>query len=166
MRILVISDSHGLEMNDEIIKLEKCDINVHCGDSQLMKNDRDMKQFDMIARGNCDFDRNYQINDVAEYNGLRLMVTHGHYYDVNYSMNSLLNAAMDKEVDIAFYGHTHVVNTMYENGVLIVNPGSLRQSRSTYPQTYMVVEVLTDKFVIIINDASTYLDYESIEITK
>ncbi len=166
MRILVISDSHGLELNQEIIELEQCDLNIHCGDSQLMKNDRDMKQFDMIARGNCDFDRNYQINEVLDVNGLRLMVTHGHYFDVNYSMNSLLNAAMDKEIDIVFYGHTHVVNTLYKNGVLIVNPGSLRQSRSQYPRTYMIVEVLSDKFVITIKDASTYLEYETIEITK
>ncbi len=166
MRILVISDSHGLEINNEIIDFEQCDISVHCGDSQLMADDQEMKRFDLRARGNCDFDRNYQINEVKDYNGLKLMVTHGHYFDVNFSLASLRNAAIDKGVDIVFYGHTHVVNASYENGVLIVNPGSIRQSRSTYPVSYMIVEVTTDSFNIIIKDAKSYTEIETITITK
>ncbi len=166
MRILVISDSHSLEKNQKIIDLENCDFNVHCGDSQLMSNDPDMKSFDMTCRGNCDFDRNYQISEVKDLNGLKLMVTHGHYFDVNYSLSSLRLAAIEKDVDVAFYGHTHVVNVDYQNNVLIINPGSLRQSRSAYPTTYVVLEMLADKFIVNIKDASSYQLIEQKIINK
>lgn len=166
MRILVISDSHGLEINNEIIDLEKCDLKVHCGDSQLMRNNHEMEGFDLLARGNCDLDRNYAVDDIKEIQGLRLMATHGHYYDVNYSLQSLVKVAINEQIDIVFYGHTHVVNTQFEKGVLIINPGSIRQSRSAYPTTYIVVEVLSDQFIIEIKDASSYTTIDTIIITK
>lgn len=166
MRILIISDSHGLEINNEIINFEQCDYQVHCGDSQLMMDNQEMKQFNLMVRGNCDFDQNYPLEAIKEINGLRLMASHGHCYGVNYSLSQLRDAALKQQIDIVFYGHTHVVNVNYENGVLIVNPGSIRQSRSSYPETYMLLEVTAQEFIITIKNAKTYQVVETKKITK
>ena len=42
MRILIVSDSHSKVCNQTIAELNKCDINVHCGDSQLSFFNKDL----------------------------------------------------------------------------------------------------------------------------
>ncbi|SPZ98601.1 phosphoesterase family protein [Staphylococcus aureus] len=42
----------------------------------------------------------------------------------------------------AFYGHTHVAKYEYINGVHVINPGSISQSRSSMEESY--AEVLID----------------------
>lgn len=166
MKILVISDSHGLHNNQELIEFENCDVNIHAGDSQLMYKDQDMQGFDVKIRGNCDFDNTYEVSELVEIIGHRIFVTHGHQYDVNFGLAHLLNEAKVNTAKIAVYGHTHVVNAVYEDNILILNPGSTRQSRSSYPKTYLILEIKADRYVVTIKDAESYTEIEQLEFIK
>ncbi len=166
MKILIISDSHGLETNQEIISYENCDIAFHLGDSQLMANDRDLNQFNVKVRGNCDFDRNFPVSEVVEVSGLRFFLTHGHYYDVNYDLESLKQEAQLNNCNFALYGHTHVVNVENEEGLVTLNPGSTRKSRSNYPETYMVLEITATEYVISLKNAKSLMEIENYKITR
>ena len=42
--------------------------------------------------------------------------------------------------DIALYGHTHIANILYEDGIYIVNPGSCSQSRNG-KESYAVIDI-------------------------
>ncbi len=166
MKILIISDSHGLENNQEIINYENCDIALHLGDSQLMANDRDLSQFDVKVRGNCDFDRNFPISEVIEIADLRFFLTHGHYYDVNYGLSSLKNEAKLNHCDFALYGHTHVVNVDIEDEVVVLNPGSTRKSRSQYPESYMVLNITTTEYIISLKNAKSLMEIKNYKIPR
>ncbi len=166
MKILVISDSHGLHNNQELIDFENCDVNIHAGDSQLMYNDQDMKDFDVKVRGNCDFDRSFDISELVNIGNIKFFITHGHYYDVNFGLSQLINEAKLNNAQVAIYGHTHVVNASFDDGVLVLNPGSTRQSRSSYPKTYMVLEVNPDGYKISLKDANSFLELEKMEFKR
>ncbi len=166
MKILVISDSHGLSNNQELIEFENCDVNIHAGDSQLMMKDSDMKNFDVKVRGNCDFDQNYEISEVFLAENTKFFVTHGHYYDVNFSLVQLQNEAKLNQADIAVYGHTHVLNATYDAGLLTLNPGSTRQSRSRYQETYMILEITTNMYKVTVKDAKFYTEIEQMEFKR
>ncbi len=166
MKILVISDSHGLENNQEIISYENCNVAFHLGDSQLMANDRDLSQFNVKVRGNCDFDRNFTISEVVEISGLRFFLTHGHYYDVNYDLENLKKEAQLNHCNFALYGHTHVVNIDTDNDLITLNPGSTRKSRSHYPETYMVLKITATEYIISLKNAKSLMEIENYKITR
>lgn len=165
MKLLVISDSHGYKINNEIIDFENCDYNIHCGDSQLAYSDSEMRNFDLKVQGNCDFDKNYPKQDFLNTKYGKIMATHGHYFSVNYGLTDLARFAENEGCSIAFYGHTHVVVAEKVNDVILINPGSIAQSRSRYPKTYAVVEIKEQSNVTVhIKDASTYQEIETIEL--
>jgi len=73
------------------------------------------------------------------------MFTHGHNYKVKYSTDELENKARSLGAKIALYGHTHVSNIEYKDGLYIVNPGTVASS-------YLVIDITAKDIVpIIIN---------------
>ena len=74
-------------------------------------------------------------------------VTHGHLYGVNWGLHDLLERTQEMGADIAFYGHTHVPDyeEFPEEGVTIMNPGSITQPRQMNPQrTFLMLEFEED----------------------
>ena len=61
--------------------------------------------------------------------GHKILVTHGHHYFVSRDYDKLVENAQAKGCKIAMYGHTHMPVIENEDGILIINPGSL-----TYPR--------------------------------
>ncbi len=162
MKLLIISDSHGLETNNEIIDYESCDAAVHLGDSQLAEDSIEMRNFNVKVRGNCDFDYNYPKSEVISFAGVRFFLTHGHYYDVNYGLAALKNEALVNKCEVALYGHTHILNVEFDDkDITLINPGSTRQSRSIYPVTYMVMEINESSFKITVKNAKTFAEIET-----
>ncbi len=162
MKLLIMSDSHGLDTNNEIINHEKCNAAIHLGDSQLMENSAEMSKFDVKVRGNCDFDHNYPKSEVMTFDGVRFFVTHGHYYDVNFGLLALKNEALINKCEVALYGHTHILNVDFtDQAITLINPGSTRQSRSSYPVTYMVMEITESNFKITVKNAKSFSEIET-----
>ncbi len=84
------------------------------------------------VRGNCDFPRvapEEMYGKLFSADGPRFYACHGHRYNVKMNPFSLLYRAKEVEAQAAFYGHTHIPALDREEGVLLLNPGALRDGR-------------------------------------
>jgi len=136
LKILVISDSHGFKDNIiQAISKESPDMILHIGDNK--------KDCDIITatypeiplrcvKGNCDrFTPGVEIdNFVLE--DKRIMMTHGHLYGVKTGTEYLIKNALEKDVDILLYGHTHIPHYSVHEHMAVINPGSLSGAEKTY----------------------------------
>lgn len=130
-RIGVVSDSHGDRghLEQALMKLEaggRLDCLIHCGDGG-----RDAQALagnilqTVIVRGNCDgWGCTYEESMLLPIGKTTFFVTHGHRFGVKSDLTSLAEAAANEGAQIACFGHTHIPYCAYEQGVLLVNPGS------------------------------------------
>ena len=132
MRLLVISDTHGVNtwVHDVILRVQP-DIMYHLGDAQGAEEEL-MAIADCpceCVRGNCDFASSLPAFVVTELGNHKVFLTHGHLYDVKFSLWTLANAAKEHGCDVAMYGHTHYPILTEKDGVTILNPGSISLRR-------------------------------------
>lgn len=147
MKIMIVSDTHGKNENLEqaLEREQPIDRLIHLGDAAGCED-----YIEVIAGcpldivyGNNDFGSRLNGEEVVEVEGIRIFVTHGHYYYVNFGTTDLVNAAKAKDCRVALYGHTHVPLIEHDKDVLVMNPGSL-----TYPRqegkrpSYIVMHIL------------------------
>lgn len=143
MKLLVFSDSHGTPayMQEAIQRHRRADAVIFLGDGQ-----RDLELmrslFPEIAfytvRGNCDIGSDAPVQETLNLDGARIFCTHGHVYHVKYGIYNAVCAAREAKADLLLFGHTHQALSTYEDGLYILNPGSI----SGYDATYAVVEIL------------------------
>lgn len=145
MRVLIVSDSHLSPNLDEIYDYEQPDYALHAGDSQLLANDKNILNYNIVVKGNCDYEKKYPNFQTIKILNQTILVTHGHLYHVGYEFKILIKLAIDNSANIAIYGHLHEVNDNYQQGVLLINPGSVAQSRSKYPVTYMILDLVNNQ---------------------
>lgn len=62
----------------------------------------------------------------------RFFFTHSHLYDAKLGLYQLVCAARERKADLLLFGHTHQPLTDYDDGLYILNPGSLSGSGGTY----------------------------------
>ena len=144
MKILVLSDSHG-NLDGVKTALEKfgsnADYVVHCGDGTRGEarwlRDNCTRAKVVCARGNCDFFDDLNDTEYFEACGKKIMVTHGHLYNVKFGLMKLCYKAEEEGCDIVFYGHTHCAMDETIDGVRIINPGSCGR----YEPVCAVVEI-------------------------
>ncbi len=134
MRIAVISDSHGKgSIVDRIIRREaQAETVIFLGDVTNDIEDFTYEYTDKkfyIVSGNCDRFSSYPYSTVANIGGVNIFITHGHTLAVKGGIAALEKAARQSDCRIALYGHTHIPNIKYDNGLYIVNPGSCARSR-------------------------------------
>ncbi|MGN0545060.1 MAG: metallophosphoesterase family protein [Acutalibacteraceae bacterium] len=131
MRILVISDSHGMPSHImEAVELHpEADALIFLGDGEhdleMIENCCDIPQIVKVA-GNCDFSSRLPLCRIITLGGKKIYCTHGHSEHVKHGVDELLCCARREDADIVLYGHTHAVVTDYEDGLYIMNPGSIR----------------------------------------
>lgn len=172
---LVLSDSHGNpRIMQQIISAfgDKCDCLCFCGDGLLdlvetLERGFFDKEFGehippalFFVRGNGDNSTTTIFTDqripitVPEFMeitlaGKKLFLTHGHRYNVYYGNKDLRSEAIRRGMDLVWYGHTHVPNSLRShvtrdgrNDFLgILNPGSCAEARGGMPNTFAVVDV-------------------------
>lgn len=143
MRFLVVSDSHGLtEELKEIFQRHEHEIDdaFHCGDSQLDLSDPHLLPYRTV-RGNCDFGGDLPLERVETTPEATLLIVHGHHHDVKYDLNRLRYRAEEVGANIVLFGHSHVAGALLQDGVLYVNPGSIRMPRGRPDKTYALLDV-------------------------
>ncbi|MCC8112219.1 MAG: metallophosphoesterase [Ruminococcus sp.] len=148
MKIIVISDTHGLYRNLETIvtRQNDADMFIHLGDGEreyrlLLENRPELENRFHYVRGNCDMGDHPISECIDVMAGHRIFATHGHRYQVRSSLDVLAQYAREDGCDIALYGHTHISQSVYYNGVYILNPGSASCPRDGNPPSYGVVDV-------------------------
>ena len=95
----------------------------------------------MCVRGNCDTEVDQMVLEfpvLADYGiitvGSRMIyATHGHKYSPE-NLPPLQNG------DILLFGHIHVPKCYTENGITVLNPGSVSIPKESSPHSYMVLE--------------------------
>lgn len=158
MKILIAGDNH---CNYDIItqlnyEYEDFDLKLHTGDSSFTIDEIDNLDTWIKVRGNNDFLSEkvlprYQIIPTPYGN---ILLTHGHYYNVNYDSNleTLQNIAKENNVKFIVYGHTHVVDIRKLNDFIIINPSSLSFPRSSKHKTYVEMYLDDNYCEIILKD--------------
>lgn len=132
MKILVLSDSHSsLRFMRECIKVIKPDCMIHLGDyaqdGQVIRSENPQMLFFQVS-GNCDGFVGRTPADstlLCEVEGVKLLLTHGHRYQVKTGLDKLIAYAREMGVDGVLFGHTHEALCWHEtDGLWILNPGA------------------------------------------
>lgn len=133
-QFLVVSDNHG--QTKELTQLAakyraQTEVMVHCGDSLLPQDSELMQQF-VAVTGNCDAPQTYPALQVVQVGDVRVLVTHGHLYGVNFGLEHLVAVAHEHHAQIVCFGHTHQLGVERRGDVVLINPGSLNYPRGQY----------------------------------
>ena len=145
-RVLVISDTHG--RNDDIegvlAQVGHIDYMIHCGD--LERGEEYVRSLVdcpvTLISGNNDYYLDLPMEAEIEIEGIKIWITHGHYYYVGMTIDYLREEGLKKGVDVVMFGHTHVPYFEKGDDLIILNPGSL-----TYPRqpgrkpTFLIMEI-------------------------
>ncbi len=140
MRILIMSDSHGdyYSICRALKEQPTAKIVFFLGDGeydiQQAEDFRGNVYFHKV-KGNCDFGSILPASVLDEIEGVRIYATHGYVEKVKYGTELLKQYAKDNNAAIALYGHTHVADTTYSDGIWFVNPGSIRMGE------YAVIDI-------------------------
>ena len=128
MRFAVLSDTHGdlsrMFAAADYIRALKPDALIHlgdfCADAEAMAKELRLELH--AVAGNCDAGRTtHPAVDVLEAVGARILLCHGHTYDVGETPQRLIWAAQERECTAALFGHTHRQFLEKEDGVLLMN---------------------------------------------
>lgn len=139
MRFLVLSDTHRelskLFAAMDYLNALSPDAVIFLGDnvSDALALKTEMHMPFYIVQGNCDGYSAHPATDVVEAEGVRIFICHGHQHDVKESPQRLIWAAQERECSVALFGHTHRQYLDREDGVLLMNPGSLTCPRLCTP---------------------------------
>lgn len=133
MRLCVVSDSHRRREALRLLAAEEetCDAFVHLGD--LTADAEYLRELTgrpvYSVRGNCDLGSRLPDELTLEEEGARLLLCHGHERRVKEGLYPLLLRAREAGVQAALFGHTHAPLCEWEQGILLLNPGALRDGR-------------------------------------
>lgn len=146
MKVLIMSDSHGLTTEiDEITTRHLAEVTrmLHCGDSELSKEQLDVKLLKGV-KGNCDIDPELSDEIIEDLNGQTLYMTHGHLFHVKASLMNLKYRALEVNANIVCFGHSHIAGAEMIDGILFINPGSIRLPILRKQKTYAILELKED----------------------
>ena len=129
-RLGLISDSHGsaAAVRRALRALGPLDLLVHLGDGDgdvettLMGKCRFLQ-----VKGNCDSDTSLPRELIERLpSGISALFCHGDQWNVKMSLDRLTYRAVESEVQLACFGHTHRGLVQHAGGVLLINPGTCR----------------------------------------
>ena len=148
MKILIVSDTHRRDENLRLVieRTAPLDMVIHLGDAEGSE-DRIAGWLGencplQIVLGNNDFfsqlDREKEIM-IGRY---RVLLTHGHYYNVSLGAEQLREEAVARNCHIAMFGHTHRPYLDITPQITVLNPGSLSFPRQDGRKpSFMIMEI-------------------------
>lgn len=144
MKIIVASDSHYRnEILDEIVEKHKdADLFIHCGD---LEDDPIYFPKWIFVRGNNDYFHGFVDQRVITAGSHKIFVTHSHRCSFLSRQDCLVNLARQNDCDIVLYGHTHVSDMSWVDGIVLVNPGSTSNSRDGKSPSYAILTLNDEK---------------------
>lgn len=139
MKLLVLSDSHGdVDVMETVARQVWPDLLLHLGDhyADMEKLQERLPQLSCIGvRGNCDRPGPPE-SRLLKLEGKRILLTHGHNQDVKYDLDRLYFFGMKNEADLVLFGHSHRTCRQEEDGMLLLNPGSIGRG---WPPSYALI---------------------------
>jgi len=150
MKILLISDTHRYLKKFQTVleRIPAIDYILHMGDAE---GDEDVIRelagcpVDFVA-GNNDYLSSHEREKELEIGGIRIFMTHGHYYGVSMGLNRLAEEGAARGVRVVLFGHTHRPTIEYRQNLTLVNPGSLSYPRQPGRQpSFGIMEIDSKK---------------------
>ncbi len=163
MKVIVFSDAHGSRvLVERIISFNPdADYFISLGDSELSLDF--LLDLDIIAiKGNYPRDAGLAYDNVLKIEGKKIYLTHGHKYGVQKSLMKLLKYVLSQDFDVVLYGHTHKARVDIINDMLIINPGSIKNSRSKTVPSYLILNITKEKIDYTFKEAETNLTIEKL----
>ncbi|MDD6572013.1 MAG: metallophosphoesterase [Thermoflexaceae bacterium] len=146
MKALIISDSHGMRSSIQKVfeRVGQMDMVIHlgdiCGDESYIRENAGCKVW-MVA-GNNDYHTDLNREEIIEIGTHRALLTHGHRSYANYRTDILEEEGRTMGMDIVMFGHTHVPLIRQENGLYLINPGSLAYPRqANHKRSFILMEL-------------------------
>lgn len=142
--IVAVSDSHG--RREEIRKLlpviNGADMFIFLGDctGDIYALKKEITVPVVAVNGNCDAIKVYEDEEIVSWRGHRILAAHGHKYGVKRDLLNITYAAKEKMCDCVLFGHTHEAVTEENDGVLLINPGSIAEPSFSLPSYCMATE--------------------------
>lgn len=140
--LTVFSDSHGERQNLSRLSgdFSVSDKIVFLGDGL---NDLielfDFEDKIIKVQGNCDFVLREAKEQTFTLEGVKFLAVHGDMFSVKSGYTRLVNYAKNVGARVVLCGHTHIPLVKEQDGVLIVNPGTM--SRHGNQRTFAFVSV-------------------------
>ncbi len=146
MKIFVVSDTHGRIKNfiDTAKYLEKPDLIIHLGDyvEDALKIEKEMGIDTIVVKGNCDiYSPGFDEEKIIILNDKIILITHGHKYNVKMDTLRLLYKGKEEGVDLILFGHTHYPQIEKQDGIMLMNPGSVSLPRLFNNKTFGIIEL-------------------------
>lgn len=149
MRIVVISDSHrAIGKLLEIIEMHKntADLFIFLGDidddfDTVLDVYPEIRYYRVV--GNNDWYSDHPTEQIITVQGKKIFFAHGHTYGVKHGYENIIGHSKEIEADICLFGHTHLQYTNYDDGLYIMNPGSVRMGE------YGMIDILKDGIVLL-----------------
>lgn len=135
MKLLVFSDSHrSLRGMRDAVEVERPNYVIHLGDleddAQLLKSEYPQLAVTGVP-GNCDGFVFSPLQKLVTYDGVRILMSHGHIWGVKGGYGAAIAAAQKSGAHIVLFGHTHVPYCeQAQDGLWVMNPGSIRDNGS------------------------------------
>ena len=170
MKILVMSDTHGNLENAKYVLEKVISTGVktvlHCGDyisdaRLLQKFYPEIEVYGVY--GNCDVGFGGAYSEVVTLEGVAIYMSHGHKYGVKWGeYEEVAIDAIAHEAQVAICGHSHEAYLQKEQGILIMNPGSLTLPRDSRYPSYGILDLEAGQ----VKDASIMQILENNTITR
>lgn len=146
MRILIVSDTHGKHRSLDRALREAGDFNmfIHLGDveggEEYIHAAVDCEIH--MVRGNNDFFSELPKEEELYIENYKIFLTHGHNYYVSLDTECIKEEGKARDADIVMFGHTHRPFLERQDGILLLNPGSLSYPRQDGRKgSYMLLEI-------------------------
>ena len=150
MKILIVSDTHGRNLNLERVLeyVPPIDLLIHLGDIEGAEDFIEAVApcpVEMVA-GNNDFFSSLPKEKVIELGKHhKAFLSHGHYYYVSFGTEQIIEEAKSRDCDIAIFGHTHRPLIEKRDDFLCLNPGSLSFPRQENRRpSYIILNIEED----------------------
>jgi len=145
---LVISDSHGdtAALTTVLKWAHSADVDVAvflgdgCEDLGLTSARTGFSLPWHAVRGNGDYYFSIPDNKVLEISARKLFLSHGNRYNVREGYKTIAAVARNAGTEAALFGHTHIPYCAAEDGMFLLNPGSISRPRSNTGCTFAVLE--------------------------
>ena len=129
VKLAVFADSHRAwaKLRVALEQTRDCALVLHLGDHDTDMDDFRLNENRLLSvPGNCDPFSFAPPVRIFEREGVRVLMTHGDAYGVKYSLTRLSLKAREAGATLALYGHSHVQRADEDNGVILLNPGALK----------------------------------------
>lgn len=152
MKIAVISDSHNMNSAIQAVKpyVSDVDIVLHLGDGapNVEEITKGFKGEVYVVKGNCDFGVEYPDERIIEVLDKKILMCHGHHYHVKMELNTIFYRAKELGVDIVLFGHSHFCMIERQEGIVLMNPGSIFNGIGKFNRSLGYLEIEEGKEVI------------------